>query len=101
MDLIRLEQLARAATPGRWEAVLEDDPRGQPVPYYRALVAVLAQGDQRLSVVATDVETVPVEQWRANTEFIAAASPETVLRLIAAMRTRVCIDGRFAKETKP
>jgi hypothetical protein len=61
------------ATPGPWEAVLKDDSRGQPVCYYRGLIALV---ESRLSVVLGPghaYDTVPEEQWEPNAKLIAAA----------------------------
>jgi hypothetical protein len=66
-------------TPGPWEAVLADDPRGQPVPYYRGLVALV---ENRLSVVAK-CGYAPKEHWEANASLIAAA-PDMLTALIKA-----------------
>ena len=56
VDIDALERLEREATPGEWDAVLENDPRGQPVAYYRAIIGLLANKDDGgyLSVVASD-----------------------------------------------
>lgn len=60
-------------TPGPWEAIQNDDPRGQPVPYYRALIAVLQQAPERyLSVVAKNDGYVMAEQWPHNARLIAS-----------------------------
>lgn len=59
-------------TAGPWSAVFETAPRGQPVPYYRGLVCILADGDHRLSVVADNGPCAP-EQWQANAALIASA----------------------------
>ena len=61
------------ATPGPWEAVTKDDPRGQPVGYYPGLVAIIS-GEPHLSVVASPEgrETSP-EEWGPNAHLISAA----------------------------
>ena len=78
----RLRELAEKATPGPWEAVLEKDERGQPVPYYRGLIALLENGDRYLSVVNAGSKTVEEKEWEPNCSFIAAASPDVVLKLL-------------------
>jgi hypothetical protein len=71
-------------TPGPWEAVLADDPRGQPVPYYRGLVALV---ESRVSVVAK-CGYVPKENWEANARLIAAAPA-----LLALLKELIDIEG--------
>lgn len=70
-------------TPGPWEAVLSDDPRGQPVPHYRALIALVSQSPH-LSIVAAQRDTVPRQEWEGNARIIAAA-PEMHAALCAAV----------------
>lgn len=61
-------------TPGPWAPVLRDDPRGQPVPYYRALIAWIAcSPDRRLTVIQAEERTVSKDEWEPNTRLIAAA----------------------------
>ena len=67
-----------AYTPGPWEAVLADDPRGQPQLMYRELVAIVSTSP-RLSVVAN--RTATVEEWPGNAVLLAAAP-----RLLEAIR---------------
>lgn len=59
-------------TEGPWEAVLNDDPRGQPVPYYRGLICTVEYGNRHLAVVAKS-GVVSSAEWEANTHLIAAA----------------------------
>lgn len=61
-------------TPGPWEAVLDDDPRGQPVAYYRGIVAFVERSpDRTIAVVAESVECVNKSEWDGNARLIAAA----------------------------
>lgn len=64
-------------TPGPWEHIAADDPRGQPVPYYRGLICLIST-DPYQAVVAKVWDTVEVEEWPANAALIAAA-PELLL----------------------
>ena len=59
-------------TPGPWEAVLDEDPRGQPTGMYRGLVAICEKGERYLAVVAACGE-VDRSQWVDNCRLIAAA----------------------------
>lgn len=88
LDLAKLEEVARAATEGPWEAVLAADPRGQPVPYYAGLVCLIQDGGpaERVSVVTGDGRFVPSRAWQANALHIATFDPPTVLALIARLR---------------
>lgn len=69
-------------TYGPWEAVLPEDARGQPVPFYRGLVALVSM-DPPVSVVACSGE-VSSKDWRANARLIAAA-PELCAAAMAAL----------------
>lgn len=62
-------------TPGPWEAVLPDDVRGQPVPYYRGLICCVSHEEPTgmLAVVTKDGSSVPKADWEANARLIAAA----------------------------
>ena len=61
-------------TKGPWEAVMHDDPRGQPVPYYRALICTVEHSpDRYLAVVQMNGQHVSREQWQSNARLIAAA----------------------------
>lgn len=82
-----------SATPGPWEAVLKDDPRGQPVCYYRGLIALV---ENRLSVVLGPghaYETVPEEEWEANAKLIAAAP--ALADMLAHVRGCIAEDDTF------
>jgi len=59
-------------TPGPWEAVFENDERGQPQVIYRGLVCLISHGDRRISVV-TDGRNCSTDEWEANARLIAAA----------------------------
>lgn len=76
-----------AHTPGPWEAVLPGDPRGQPVPYYAGLVALVSH-DPSISVV-TEGGYSAAKEWEANARLIAAA-PDL---LAAAQRALVALQG--------
>jgi hypothetical protein len=61
-------------TPGPWEAVLNDDPRGQPSPMYRSTICTVEHSGERcLTVVQQDGLTSSRWQWVANARLIAAA----------------------------
>lgn len=85
--LAKLEEVARAATPGEWGAVLASDQRGQPTPFYAGLICLIQDGGpgERVSVVASG-GYVPSRLWEANATHIAAFDPPTVLALIARIR---------------
>lgn len=88
-DLGKLEELAKAATPGPWEAgqgwVFTD-----PIyPDDRRLSDVLGMTFADLERAASETE-----RGQANAEFIAAANPATVLALLAAHRA---VLARIAK----
>lgn len=69
---IRLIQ--EKASPAPWRPVLHNDPRGQPSPMYRSLVATVEHnGERYLAVVQEQEREVPREEWEANTQFIAYA----------------------------
>ncbi len=55
-----------------WEAILPGDPRGQPVPYYRGLVA-LVSCDPSIAVVTKDGSTVEKSEWEEIAKLIADA----------------------------
>ena len=80
-------------TPGPWEAVLEDGPRPQPVPYYRGLIALIHHSSEidHLSVVTSGDRLVPKTDWEANATLIAAAPDmaETLERAFSALITMV------------
>jgi hypothetical protein len=70
-------------TPGPWDAVLDNDPRGQPSCMYRGLIAMVERGDRTLAVVlgsGHQYENVPQEQWEPNARAIAAL-PDLVTAL--------------------
>lgn len=83
-------------TPGPWQAVFADDPRGQPVPYYSGLVCLIAEGDQRISVVAQG-GSCTAEEWAANAKLIAAA-PEMRAALMFAREILEEADARLGYE---
>ena len=67
-------ETATKHTPGPWELVVENDPRGQPSPMYRGLIAfVESSPDRRLAIVDPIGNTVSHEDWLANARLIAAA----------------------------
>lgn len=87
MKLEELEKLAKEATPGPWEDVQADDPRGQPVPYYPKIVALLEHNpDSHLSVISQrNIEDLQRE-CPANAAFIAAHNPERMQRIYQLLR---------------
>lgn len=65
---------AKQVNIGEWEAVLNDDPRGQPVPYYRGLVCFVENSpDRHIAVVSKDGGTITKEQWPVIAELVASA----------------------------
>jgi hypothetical protein len=60
-------------TPGPWTAVLPDDARGQPVPYYRGLVALVSCETGGAMSVVTDGRDCSKSEWEANARLIARA----------------------------
>lgn len=56
------DQIRPATIDREWEAVLPDDPRGQPAPYYRALVCLVAH-DPYIAVVVKDEGSTDSHQW--------------------------------------
>jgi hypothetical protein len=70
-------------TQGTWDAVLNDDPRGQPVPYYSGLICTVEHGERYLAVVS-DGRRVSTDEWEPNARLIAAA-PDLLAALKAAM----------------
>ena len=59
-------------TKGPWSLVVNDDPRGQPSPFYRGIIALVEKGDRHLTVVS-DGREVPLEEWEPNGRLIAAS----------------------------
>ena len=60
-------------TPGPWEAILDNDPRGQPSPMYRGLVALVERSPERTLGVVAKNHDVTKDNWAANAKLIAAA----------------------------
>lgn len=67
-----LLELSAKATGGRWEAVSENDPRGQPVPYYLGVIALLQKGPEGTLALVTDGRACSPDEWANNAAFIAA-----------------------------
>jgi hypothetical protein len=95
-DLAELERLARAATPGPWRVIIDDD--GNPLSGRPSV-----QASKELDCGIVHFDGFIQKYWRsargdkeihANARFIAAASPVTILALIEALRTAL-------KEPKP
>lgn len=80
-DHTELRRLAEGASPGEWEAVFTDDPRGLPVPYYRGLVCTVEHSEKYTAVVAKNGYVDP-SQWKPNAQFIAAFNPTTAISLL-------------------
>ena len=66
----KLKELEAKATPAPWEHVSKSDPRGQPSPFYRALICLIST-DPPEAVVAKIADTVEVEEWPANAALLA------------------------------
>lgn len=61
-------------TPTPWEVVRRDDPRGQPVPYYRGLICTVEHSpDRYIAIVTKDGRSVTREEWPNNAELIVLA----------------------------
>jgi nitrogenase subunit NifH len=75
MNLNKLEQLAKAATQGQWRAAT--DPC-----HYDSLSDVVC-GNMHIAVGGRKSNIKEIE---ANTRYIAATNPETILRLIKLVR---------------
>ena len=94
LDLDRLEQLARAATPGpwTWEASERDELTGAVIYHHISSLAEPARGQgvadtyHADAVEFNDGTVHPVYGKKENAAFIAAASPATVLELVAELR---------------
>ena len=78
LDLSRLEALAQKATPG---------------PYRKHGDTYIETGNN--DVIASVMQRVRPEDTAANQAYIAAVSPEVVLRLVAAARALKEADGKF------
>ena len=93
---------------GEWEPVLRDDPRGQPVPYYRGLVCLVAHGENIISVVTKDGSSIPSECWDDVAKLVASAPTlatenarltERVKVLEAALEKIACWGVPFPEES--
>ena len=73
-------------TSGPWQLVVNDDPRGQPSPFYRGIIALVEKGDRHITVVS-DGRTVEIEEWEPNGRLIAAAP-----RLLEAVERILSLD---------
>ena len=77
VDLVRLEELAKAATPGPWKQHLVDDTTV--ICPQRDICCTFAEGG-----LNDDVDfSSDTEQREADAAFIAAANPATILELLA------------------
>ena len=74
---------------GEWEPVLRDDPRGQPVPYYRGLVCLVAHGENIISVVTKDGSSIPSECWDDVAKLVASAPTLTTENARLTERVKV------------
>lgn len=90
-----LEEIEAARTPGDWEAVLPGDARGQPVPYYPGVVALVSHSPQ-ITIVTRARSTRP-EEWPANAQLIAMAP--LLARLVRSVAEAECdlIDPSWSK----
>ncbi len=84
IDLTALESLARAATPGPWKANLHHTKKHGAMNYG----FIFANDLYPVATVTLGVEGMPEDEGRANARFIAALSPDVVLRLVEMARRR-------------
>ena len=87
IKLSELEENAKAATQGDWSA----DPRGGGCVLGGPLVQYESRSSQTQVALATLNGRRSSEERDANVRHIAAANPETVLKLIAALRD--CVEA--------
>jgi hypothetical protein len=82
-----------------WEAILPGDPRGQPVLYYRGLVA-LVSCDPSISVVTKDGTAVDKSEWEDVARLIARAPAleAEVERLRSMIRCEHAPEGYDVKD---
>lgn len=92
VDLVKLEELAKAATPGPWKQHLVDDTTV--ICPQREICCTFAEGG-----LNDDLDfNSDTEQFEADAAFIAAANPAAILELLAEIeRLREALTP-FAKE---
>ncbi len=76
IDLDRIEELAKGATKGPWEAKTLEDRDGSDI----EIVAPVGRPGR------IAIDDLPVAQTRTDYRFIAALSPDVVLRMVAVCR---------------
>ena len=101
IDLDRLEQLAKDASPGPWYAKATDDDVSMSALYVSTVPGPFAHDQKRSmeepSDIYEDVVAITLLQsprladiadakWNENAHYIAAVSPDVVLELIAEVR---------------
>lgn len=89
-----LVALADRATQGPWRAVFDN----LPSPFYRGLIAYTAwSGYDGNAVIVTDGRESTPEEWRPNTELIAALDPATVRVLVGVVKAGKTMGDVLAK----
>lgn len=82
-EIDRLEQQAKEATPGPWSTEHNDDAVDYVVRQTVAIPDWIVAPDDG---ICSDPGLQAAQQRRVNNRFIAAANPDTVLRLLAMLR---------------
>lgn len=80
IDLDKLEELAKAATPGDWEARVAAPANGEHGEFW-----LVSKGDLNLALGVTIFDSTDIDSAE-NAAYIEAAQPKTVLSLIAEVR---------------
>jgi hypothetical protein len=92
-ELAELDGLECRATDPPWEAIRQQDPRGQPSPIYRGLVALFAYsaGPGTIAITQRDGLDVSADSWMINAELMASArnSLRSLLDEIKASRAKI------------
>lgn len=93
LDLERLEEIARAATPGPWQNGI-DDLEGVVAPDNPGLGNVIC-------IPPTKKMYSSLEHWTDNAAHIATFNPPTVLRLISLLKEQEAEIGRLREALEP
>jgi hypothetical protein len=101
-ELAELDGLECRATDSPWEAIRQQDPRGQPSPIYRGLVALFAYsaGPGTIAITQRDGLDVSADSWMINAELMAAArnALRSLLDEIKASRAKIIeLEGMLTK----